>query len=152
MRHEIVPIVADQLVAIISGVQAIASHLLHGEASEIDGEDVFALVETLLDDAGDKGLVLDGVELLVRFAGADDDGDEDGGVGALLDDFVDEFAETAGSGGWVVALLGDGGAWVHVIGASVEEDNVGALVERWVDVLRHELDCLAVPCSLLLPS
>lgn len=149
LRHEVVPPVAHLEVARVRGVYAVAQ-VVHVELREVDSHDVLPGREARLHDAGDEGLVLDGLRALRGPRSGDDHGDEDGGVRALGKHLVDEVPEASGGGSGVGALGGDAGVRVYVVGASVKEDDVGSLSEGVVDVVGNILDRLAGPCCLTL--
>jgi hypothetical protein len=48
-----------------------------------DGEDALTIIKALLDDAGNESLILDYIKLLVRFTGANDDGNDGSSIKAL---------------------------------------------------------------------
>lgn len=103
-------------------------------------EDLMASIPPWPHNARDQVLECLRSGSIVVGAGVDDHGHKDDGVRARFDDLVDEVAETLGCGVRVVAFGGDGGVGVHVVGAGVEEDDVGVFLEGWADVVGYVLD------------
>lgn len=116
---------------------------LSGEGREVHSQYLPARVTSLSHQARDERVEVAGPARLGRIPSPDDHGDKNDRIGTGVRDPVDEKPQALRGGGRVVSFGGDRVTGVHVVRASVDEDDVWSLGERWPHIIRDELDRLA---------